>query len=105
MGLAGLPAPGASKESGLRPEFSPTPEASPLFPLGIALGVLPVPAMGMTGGSSGGPWIYGKDDNVYYGGYVSGVNSNVDDGNKPTETRSPYSATWVGDAFNKYSKF
>ncbi|MEV5085779.1 hypothetical protein AB0K74_46195 [Streptomyces sp. NPDC056159] len=59
----------------------------------------------MTGGSSGGPWIYGKDDNVYYSGYVNGVNSNVNDGDKPTEMRSPYFATWVGDAFNKYQKY
>lgn len=59
----------------------------------------------MTGGSSGGPWIYGKDDNVYYSGYVNGVNSNVDDGNNPSEMRSPYFATWVGDAFTKYSSY
>ncbi|MEV5968505.1 hypothetical protein [Streptomyces sp. NPDC051921] len=59
----------------------------------------------MTGGSSGGPWIYGKDDNVYYSGWVNGVNSNVNDKNNPTEMRSPYFATWVGDAFNKYSTY
>ncbi|PGH47565.1 serine protease [Streptomyces sp. Ru87] len=57
----------------------------------------------MTGGSSGGPWIYGKDDSVYYSGYVNGVNSNVEDRDAPTEMRSPYFATWVGDAFNEYS--
>ncbi|MFF4392997.1 hypothetical protein ACFY0G_40685 [Streptomyces sp. NPDC001552] len=59
----------------------------------------------MTGGSSGGPWIYGKDDGVYYSGWVNGVNSNVNDKNNPTEMRSPYFATWVGDAFNKYSTY
>ncbi|MGW3498957.1 trypsin-like serine peptidase [Streptomyces sp. NPDC001020] len=61
----------------------------------------------MTGGSSGGPWIYGKDDNVYYSGYVNGVNSNVpsDEVSAPTVMRSPYFATWVGDAFNKYSSW
>lgn len=40
--LAGLPTSGTSQESGLQPEFSPTPDASSLLPLGIALGVLPV---------------------------------------------------------------
>ncbi|MFF0432901.1 hypothetical protein ACFYU9_11830 [Streptomyces sp. NPDC004327] len=59
----------------------------------------------MTGGSSGGPWIYGKDDNVYYSGWVNGVNSNVDNGAAPTEMRSPYFAQWVGDAFNTYSTY
>ncbi|MFI2432353.1 hypothetical protein [Streptomyces sp. NPDC018693] len=59
----------------------------------------------MTGGSSGGPWIYGKDDNVYYSGWVNGVNSNVNSRTNPTEMRSPYFATWVGDAFNKYSTY
>ncbi|WP_344382130.1 peptidase [Streptomyces thermolineatus] len=62
-------------------------------------------ACNMTGGSSGGPWIYGKDDNVYYSGYVNGVNSNVNNGTSPTEMRSPYFATWVGDAYNKYSAY
>lgn len=59
----------------------------------------------MTGGSSGGPWIYGKDDNVYYSGWVNGVNSNNNDLDNPTEMRSPYFATWVGDAFNQYSTY
>ncbi|MFC9843419.1 hypothetical protein ACFWFF_22180 [Streptomyces sp. NPDC060223] len=59
----------------------------------------------MTGGSSGGPWIYGKDDNVYYSGYVNGVNSNNDSRDNPTEMRSPYFATWVGDAFATYSSY
>lgn len=59
----------------------------------------------MTGGSSGGPWIFGKDDNVYYSGWVNGVNSNVDSATAPTEMRSPYFATWVGDAFNTYSNY
>ncbi|MET9952987.1 hypothetical protein ABZ135_15730 [Streptomyces sp. NPDC006339] len=59
----------------------------------------------MTGGSSGGPWIHGKDDNVYYSGWVNGVNSNIDNRDNPTEMRSPYFATWVGDAFNKYSTY
>jgi hypothetical protein len=40
--LAGLPAPGASQESGLQPEFSPTPDALSLLPLAITLGVPPV---------------------------------------------------------------
>ena len=31
MDLAGLPAPGASQEGGLQPEFSPTPDTSSLF--------------------------------------------------------------------------
>ncbi|WP_424217550.1 trypsin-like serine peptidase (plasmid) [Streptomyces sp. BI20] len=59
----------------------------------------------LTGGSSGGPWIYGKDDATYYSGWVNGVNSNVNDAKKPTEMRSPYFATWVGDAFTKYSSY
>lgn len=59
----------------------------------------------MTGGSSGGPWIFGKDDNVYYSGYVNGVNSNINDRTNPTEMRSPYFATWVGNAFNTYSSY
>ncbi|MER8042092.1 trypsin-like peptidase domain-containing protein [Streptomyces sp. NPDC094032] len=59
----------------------------------------------MTGGSSGGPWIYGKDDGVYYSGWVNGVNSNVDNRDNPTEMRSPYFAGWVGDAFNTYSSY
>ncbi|MEU8757917.1 hypothetical protein [Streptomyces sp. NPDC048659] len=59
----------------------------------------------MTGGSSGGPWIFGKDDNVYYSGWVNGVNSNVDSATAPTQMRSPYFATWVGDAFNTYSSY
>jgi len=40
--LAGLPAPGTSEEGGLQPQFAPPPEASPLVPLGIGLGVLPI---------------------------------------------------------------
>ncbi|MEV8623979.1 trypsin-like peptidase domain-containing protein [Streptomyces sp. NPDC051079] len=59
----------------------------------------------MTGGSSGGPWIFGKDDNVYCSGWVNGVNSNVDSKDNPTEMRSPYFAGWVGDAFNTYSSY
>jgi V8-like Glu-specific endopeptidase len=59
----------------------------------------------MTGGSSGGPWIYGKNDSVYHSGWVNGVNSNVDSRTNPTEMRSPYFATWVGTAFNKYSTY
>ncbi|MEU9331578.1 hypothetical protein AB0D49_00245 [Streptomyces sp. NPDC048290] len=59
----------------------------------------------MTGGSSGGPWLFGKDDNVYYSGWVNGVNSNNDSRDNPTEMRSPYFATWVGDAFNTYSSY
>ena len=42
VNLAGLPAPGASQEGGPQPEFSPTPDASSLLPLGIDLGVLSV---------------------------------------------------------------
>ncbi|MHC5906327.1 trypsin-like serine peptidase [Streptomyces sp. S6] len=59
----------------------------------------------MTGGSSGGPWLFGKDDNVYWSGYVNGVNSNTERRDNPTEMRSPYFATWVGDAFNTYSTY
>lgn len=42
MDLAGLPAPGASEESGLQPQISPTPDASPLLSLGISFCVPPV---------------------------------------------------------------
>jgi hypothetical protein len=42
VNLAGLPAPGASQEGGLQPEFSPAPDASSLLPLGIDLDLLSV---------------------------------------------------------------
>ena len=40
--LACLPASGASEESGLQPEGTPTPDTSSLLPFGTGLGVLPV---------------------------------------------------------------
>lgn len=43
---AGLPAPGASQESGLQTESAPAPGASSLLALGICFGILPVSFFG-----------------------------------------------------------